>query len=130
MKYPSQERPKPVSSFELPKRSFTERFKLAVVCADDVSDVGVWGSIAHVLADKDPDPIILATRPQCAAARWGYWYWCPVRLFGSEEDDDMLKEADRLLVVGPKSDEMMAYYANLAKYHKTPVTWAVPKGSQ
>lgn len=129
MKYPSQERPHPVSSFTLPKRPLSERFKVAVVYSEDISDVGVWGSIAHVVQDY-PDPVVLTTHPQSAAARWGYWYWCPVRLFGSDEDDDMIQEADRLLAVGPKSDEMLRYYADLAKYYNTPVTWAVPKGAK
>lgn len=128
-KYPETSRPKPVSSFELPKRPLGERYKLAVVSADDVSDVGVWGAMGRCVADK-LDPVVLAPHPMCAAARWGYWHWCPVRLFGSDEDDDMLKECDRLLVVGPKSDETLVYYADLARYYGKKVTWAAPKGAE
>jgi thiamine pyrophosphate-dependent acetolactate synthase large subunit-like protein len=51
----------------------------------------------------------------------------PVRSYGTAEEDEFMQECDVLLIVGPKSDEMLQYYRDLAKFYNKLSKWASPK---
>jgi hypothetical protein len=128
LKFYGTERPKGRSSFA-PRVPLAERPKLAVVMPDDMGvERLTWAAIARYVGKHGlDDPVILTTHPHNVAARWGYWHWSTVWAYGSDEDELMVQECERLLVVGPKSDEMLTYYFDLAKYHNKKVAWAVTK---
>lgn len=126
--YPEGSRPRPLSSFEMAKLPpARDRFKLAVVTEDDFqNDIIVWSTMNQIIG-KRIDVIVYVRTSGEAAARWGYWHWIPVTVFGEAEEDEFVKGADRLLIIGSKSDKLLAYYKDLAAYYGTKVSWASPK---
>ena len=86
----------------------------------------VWAALNR-LAEGRLDVVVNVQHPNDAAARWGHWHYMPVRSYGTAEEDEFMEECDKVLIVGPKSDEMLQYYRDLAKFYRKPSAWASPK---
>ncbi len=109
------------------RKPLGERFRLAVVIADDFEDdIMVWTAIEKVVGDR-LDAAMFVRHPNDAAARWGHWHWTSVHIYGEAEEDEFMEQCSSVLIVGPKDDSMLEYYRDLAKYYHKPVAWASPK---
>lgn len=128
LRFYDTERPKGRSSFA-PRAPLAARTKLAVVVSGGIGiERAAWAAVNRYVAKHGiEDPVVLTTHPHSVVASWGYWHWATVWAYGSDEDELMVQECDRLLAVGPKSDEMLAWYFDLAKYHGKTAARAVTK---